>query len=164
MDVNAPPHIFPTHSRSKHAKDMSFPVGAEILSRALDGVQQHSALRCVFSGGSSHHDTGREVLYLMSVGYTKQARSHFDSGDAGARGVYDHIWEIWCHTVPNTLRSEVKQALLETGFPTMVRPWLMENAGLEGKTGSAGIILEYNRIDRKLIATIAMLIEPEKAR
>ncbi len=36
------PHIFPTRYRGKHGKSVSFPVGAEILSRALDGVPQRS--------------------------------------------------------------------------------------------------------------------------
>jgi hypothetical protein len=158
------PHIFPTASRSKHSHLVSYPVGAEILSRGLYGVPQHNELKCTFSTGSLQRDLGKELIYVMSVGYTKRARSHFDSGDAGERGVYDPRWEIWIFTVPLTYRSEIKQALVETGLPSMIKPWLMANTGIAGKTGNAGIILEYHVLDNALVPTIRSNLEPDKTK
>jgi hypothetical protein len=45
-------HIFPTTHRSRHSKFLSYPVGAELLSRALDGVPQHGAISCDFTAGN----------------------------------------------------------------------------------------------------------------
>jgi hypothetical protein len=158
------PHIFPTASRSKHSHLVSYPVGAEILSRGLDGVPQHSEFTCTFSASSLQRDLGKELIYVMSVGYTKRARSHFDGGDSAARGVYDPRWEIWIFTVPLTYRSEIKQALVETGLPSMIKPWLMANTGIAGKTGNAGIILEYHVLDNALVPTIRSNLEPDKTK
>jgi hypothetical protein len=79
--------IFPTKSRARHSKLVSYPVGAEILSRALEGVPQHGALTCTFTAGNPHRDTGKTRFRVLHVSYRKRARSHFDSADAASRGV-----------------------------------------------------------------------------
>lgn len=155
MDTGLKPHIFPTQSRTKHSKLVSFPVGAELLSRALDGVPQHAMLACVFSAGSLQRDLGKELIYVMSIGYTKHLRTHFDSSDAGTRGVFDPRWEIWVHAVPVAMRADVKKALVETGFPNIIRPWLMANGNITGKTGNYGMRIEYNTIDKVLVSRVS---------
>jgi hypothetical protein len=53
------PHIFPTSYRDKHSKTVSFPLGVELLSRALDGVPQQEALACsLFAGNIMRPDAG----------------------------------------------------------------------------------------------------------
>jgi hypothetical protein len=163
MDVESKPHIFPTQSRTKHSKLVSFPVGAELLSRALDGLPQHAQLTCIFSAGSLQRNLGRELIYLMSVGYTKHARTRFDSGDAAARGIFEPRWEIWVHTVPVAMRADVKKALVETGFPNIIRPWLMANGNITGKTGNFGMIIEYNTIDKMLVPKVQNNLLPDRA-
>ncbi len=157
-------HIFPTLSRSKHSHLVSYPIGAEIMSRSLDGVPQHDKINCTFTAGSLQRDSGRDKIYVMSFGYTKHARSHFDSGDAGARGVYDPRWEIRVFTVPATLRAEIKTNLVEKGLPDIVRPWFIANAGITGKTGNAGVILEYHVFEKVLVPTISNNLEPDKTK
>jgi hypothetical protein len=164
MEPQLPPRIFPTASRSKHSHLVSYPVGAEILSRGLDGVPQHNEVTRTFTSGSLQRDLGKELIYVTSVGYTKRARSHFDSGDAAARGVYDPRWEIWMFTVPLAYRGEIKKALVEIGLPNMIKPWLIANANIAGKTGNAGIILEYHVFDKVLVATIRNNLQPDKTK
>jgi hypothetical protein len=156
------PFIFPTKSRARHSKLVSYPVGAEILSRALDGVPQHGALTCTFTAGNPHRDAGKDRFRVLHVSYRKRARSHFDSADASSRGVFDPFWEIWIFDVQVSLRAEVKKALTETGLPLMVRPWLIENARIGGKTGEAVIILEYNAVEHALVATVRRAMAPGK--
>jgi hypothetical protein len=163
MDAELKPHIFPTQSRTKHSKLVSFPVGAELLSRALDGVPQHGMLTCIFSASSLQRDLGRELIYVMSVGYTKRARTHNDGEDAGLRGVFDPRWEIWVHTVPVAMRADVKKALVETGFPNTIRPWLMANGNITGKTGNFGMIIEYNTVDNLLVPRVQNNLLPDRA-
>jgi hypothetical protein len=61
-----------------------------------------------------------------------------------------------------SLRANIKKALTETGLPLMVRPWLMQNAGIDGQTGEAVIILEYDVADDGLVATVRSGVAPEK--
>lgn len=164
LDDMDQPHIFPTLSRSKHSHLVSYPIGAEILSRGLDGVPQHETLTCTFSSGSMQRNLGKELIYLMSTGYTKSARSHFDSADAAARGVFNPRWEIWLFIVPVMLRGEIKKALVEIGLPIMIKPWLMASANISGKTGNAGIILEYHVFDKVLVPTIRSNLQPDKTK
>jgi hypothetical protein len=164
MGNELPPHIFPTASRAKHSHLVSYPVGAEILSRALDGVPQHGSLTCTFVAGPPHGDANRELIYIMNTGYQKRARSHFDGGDAASRGVYDPRWEIWIYDVPVAKRGEIKRALIEIGLPSMIKPWLMANAGIAGKTGNSGINLQYHVFDKVLVPSVRSNLEPDKTK
>jgi hypothetical protein len=157
-------HIFPTVSRAKHSHLVSYPIGAEQLSRGLDGVPQHGELTCTFTAGMPHRWVDKELIHVMNAGYTKHGRSHFDSGDARDRGVYDPRWEIWVYDVPVPLRGEIKKALVEIGLPQIVKPWLMANSGIVGKTGNAGITLEYNLFDKVLVPTIRNNLQPDQLR
>jgi hypothetical protein len=160
MEEDAP-FIFRTKSRARHSKLVSYPVGAEILSRALDGAPQQAVLTCTFTAGNPHRDAGKERFRVMHVSYHKRARNHFDGADAAARGVFNPFWEIWIFDVQTALRAKVRRALTETGLPLMVLPWLIENAGLDGQTGEAVIILEYDIVEQGLVATVRRKMAPE---
>lgn len=156
------PFIFPTNSRARHSKLVSYPVGAEILSRALDGVPQDLALTCTFSAGNPHRGARSEHFRVMHVSYRKGAKSHFDGADALSCGVYDPFWEIWIFDVQVSLRAKVKQVLTEIGLPLMTRPWLKENAAIEGRTGEAVITLEYDMAKDGIVPISRTNILPEK--
>jgi hypothetical protein len=155
-------HIFPTKSRTKHAKTQSFPIGAEALSRALDGVPQHDQISCDFYAGNPNTDKDKDKIYVLSVSYTKQARSFHHSEDAGERGVFDPRWTISVYAVPSELRHNIKTALIDVGLPDFVRKWLIDNANLTGKTGGAALWLEYDRVDKCLLATRKSGLMPDK--
>jgi hypothetical protein len=118
-------HIFPTSSRSKHSKEISYPIGTEALSHALDGVPQHDRIICDFYGGRPHDD-GKPQIYVLNVRYEKQARRFSHSGSAFERGAFDPHWKISVFGVPRQLRGAIKLLLLEQGLPDLVRPWLIE--------------------------------------
>jgi hypothetical protein len=154
--------VFPTSSRAKHSKLVSYPVGAEILSRALEGVPQHPQLTCTFTAGNPHRDLGNEFFRVMHVHYRKRTRSFFDREDAASRGVFAAFWEIWIYDVLIAHRADIKKALIETGLPDMVRPWLLANANIDGKVGEAVLSLEYRTVEKILIPTARNGIQPEK--
>jgi hypothetical protein len=157
-------HIFPTRSRSKHAKTLSFHIGAEALSRALDGVPQHAVITCDFYAGNPAKERDKDKVYVMSVAYSKQARNFHHSEDAGQRGVFDPRSTISVYAVPLEWRHDIKTAMMETGLPDLIKPWLVENEGWTGKTGGAAIWLEYDLVEKRLLATYKSALMPEKAR
>jgi hypothetical protein len=141
------PHIFPTLNRTKHGKSVSFPVGAEVLSRALDGVPQHAMLGCHFTVGDMERRAVHASEHVLHVVYSQQVRSHHHSKDAGERGVFDPKWSISVFAVPSTLRHQVKTLLVKECLPNVVRPWLMANGGITGRSGSQGLMIMYDTIN-----------------
>jgi hypothetical protein len=140
------PHIFPTRDRPKHSKLMAYPIGAEALSRALDGVPQHRELSCGFWAGNPHHEQHkRALLYFMAVTYEKVARSFHHSQTSAERGVFDPRWEIQVYAVPVETRAAIKRLLVDDVLPNIVHPWLTQKAALTGRTGGAALILYYDR-------------------
>jgi hypothetical protein len=157
------PHIFPTTHRDKHGKVVSFPAGAELLSRALDGVPQHEALTCSFFAGNIQQDPGRRVFHVMHVTYRKQARSFHHAQSAGESGVFDPKWSITVFAVPSTLRHEIKMALVDQMLPDVVRPWLMEKADVTGRTGDCALVLEYDADGKAMRQSKREALQPERA-
>ncbi len=163
-------HIFPTSSRSKHSKEVSYPIGAEGLSHALEGVPQHDwakptlreRITCDFYGGRPHDD-GKPQIYVLNARYEKQARRFSDSGSALERGVFDPHWKISVFGVPRQLRGEIKLLLIEQGLPNIVRPWLISKSHLTGQTGGSALWLEYVRADKNFTTTLREEIAPDRS-
>jgi hypothetical protein len=157
------PYVFPTLSRAKHSHLVSYPIGAEALTRALDGVPQHAALTCSFYAGNTHQHLDKPRQLALSAAYNKRARSFYDGQDADARGVFLPRWSITVFTIPRTLRHAVKTSLLADGLPRLLRPWLVGNAGFTGKTGSSAINLDYDVATAAWVTTVRHEIQPERA-
>jgi hypothetical protein len=155
-------HIFPTSSRSKHSKEVSYPIGAEALSHGLEGVPQHDRIVCDFYGGGQH-DHGKPQLYVLNVRYEKQERRFSHSGSAFERGVFDPHWKISVFAVPRQLRGAIKLLLLEQGLLDLVRPWPIEKNHLTGQTGGSALWLEYVRADKVFVTTTREDIAPERS-
>lgn len=165
MEVEEPkPFVFPTASRSKHSKLVSYPVGAEVLSRALDGVPQHRAITCSFVAGNPHQTITQEQTRVLDIRYRRRDRSFHDGENADALGVFSAKWEIWVYDVPVALRHEIKTLLTEDALPNAARNWLIKQAALDGKFGNAAICFDYNKIDKILVVSEGQVIAPEKIR
>lgn len=156
-------HIFPTTYRDKHSKAVSFPLGAEVLSRAFDGVPQHEALTCSFYAGDVQRHPGKPLLHVVHVMYRKQARSFHHAQDADERGVFDPKWFITVFAVPAALRNEIKIALIDHALPDVVRPWLVEKAGVTGRPGECALTLEYDTDEKLMRAATREALQPERA-
>ncbi len=156
-------HIFPTSSRAKHSKEVSYPIGAEALSRTLDRVPQHELITCDFYAGYPQHDHGKPQINVLNIRYQKQARSFHHGQSAEVYGVFNPRWEISIFAVPRQLRGEIKLLLLEQGLPEIIRPWLIEKSHLTGRTGGSALWLEYVRADKGFKSTIREDIDPERS-
>jgi hypothetical protein len=156
------PHIFPTKDRMKHSHLVSYPLGAEVLSRTLDGVPQHGELKCSFYCGNTHQHLGKPVQLALSVGYSKRDRSFSDGPKSEERGVYAPVWHIIVYAVPKTIRHAVKTSLVTEGLPFIVRPWLIENAVLMGQSGSSAMNLSYDTVTDTLVKVEKLAILPER--
>jgi hypothetical protein len=156
-------HIFPTLHREKHSHLVSYPMGAEALSRVLDGLPQHQMLACNFFAGNTHQHLDKPRQLVLSASYHRRERSFNDGQNAEARGVFLPRWSITVFAVPRPLRNAIKTALLSDGLPNILRPWLAENAGLTGKVGGCAINLEYDVAADTLVATARKSIQPDRA-
>jgi hypothetical protein len=140
-------HIFPTSARMKHSKELSYPIGAEALSRPLNGVPQQDLITCNFRTGYPQYDDGKPQFHVLQVAYEKRARNFHDGKFALERGVFDPRWKIYVFTVPRYLRGKIKLLLLEQALPDVIRPWLIEKNHLTGQVGGSALGLEYVRAD-----------------
>jgi hypothetical protein len=156
-------HIFPTSYRIKHSKEVSYPIGAEALSRQLAGVPQHDLITCHFLAGYPQYDVGKPQFYVLNVVYEKQARKFHDSKSALERGVFDPRWYISVFAVPRHLRGAIKLLLIEQAVPDVVRPWLIEKSHLTGRTGGSVLWLEYVRADHVFKSTTREDLAPERS-
>jgi hypothetical protein len=160
----AKPFIFPTITRSKHSKFVSYPVGAEILSRILDGVPQHNAITCSFVAGNPQRTLSEEKTRVLDIRYRRRDRSFHDGENADALGVFQPRWEIWVYDVPVAMRHEVKTLLVEDALPNAARNWLIKQASIDGKFGNAAICFDYSKIDKVLFVSEGQDIAPVKIR
>jgi hypothetical protein len=158
------PRVFPTLDRAKHSKLLAYPIGAEALSRGLEGVPQYALLTCEFFAGNPNHEANRCArLYVMAVSYARRERSHFDGPSAAERGVFDPRWKIYIHAVPVDTRAEIKRLLTEDALPNIVRPWLEANAALTGRTGGTALLLHYDREKGVMTSEARAGIQPERS-
>jgi hypothetical protein len=155
--------IFPTKYRSKHSKEVSYPIGSEALSHALNGVPQQNLITCNFTAGSPQYDDGRPQFHVLHVTYQKQAQNFHHSKSSWERGVFDPHWQIYIFAIPRQLRGAIKLLLLEQALPDVVRPWLIEKSHLTGQTGGSALAIEYVRADKVFVYTKREDIAPEKS-
>lgn len=154
-------HIFPTLHRDKHSKLVAFPVGAEVLSRLLEGVPQHALMTCSFYAGNPQRNQGKPIIQVLHLMYRKQGRSFFDSRTAGERGVFDPRWSVTVFSVPQHLRHEIRTALIDTELEETVRPWLLEHHHLTGKTGEYALVLEYDTLNKTFLRSTRGSVLPD---
>jgi hypothetical protein len=156
-------NIFPTLSRAKHSYLVSYPIGSEALSRALDGVPQHGMLACDFYAGNAHQHLDEPLQLVLSVLYRKHPGSFHFGRDAASRGVFDPRWTISIFAIGREVRHVVKTRLLAEGLPNLVRPWLLDTAGVTGTSGECGLTLHYNIAEQVLVPRISSALLPERS-
>lgn len=162
--VPPPPaqHVFPTRHRDKHGKSVSFPIGAEKLSRALDGVPQHAGLGCRFFVGDIERRKMRETEHVLHVVYSRQLPTQHFAMSAAESGVFDPHWSITVFAVPTGIRHQVK-TLLESALRERVKPWLIEHAGIENRPGQCALTIEFDTVNGALVFETTNTLLPERA-
>lgn len=159
---DAAPHIFPTLHRDKHGKTVSFPLGAEVLSRTLDGVPQHAMIGCHFIVADMERRPVKPQEHVLHIVYRKQMRQHHHAKDTDEDGVLDPHWSLSVFAVPSTLRHQVKELLVKDCIPNVVLPWLLANADISGRTGQRALAILFDTVNGLLLHETSDNLLPDR--
>lgn len=139
-------NLIPTVCRQKLSRELSYPLGAELLSEALAGMPQYTDLCIEFYG--QWNGTPAQVRRLAREGQPLAVlkASYIDF----TRLTGEERWKLQVYPVPREYKSRAKQALLEHALP-QVRNWLacFKDRGLRrrgSKHCSVDIDLKHCRV------------------
>lgn len=161
--ISPQPDIFPTRHRDKHGKLVSFPVGAELLSRILEGVPQHALIGCHFYVGDVERRAVRPLEHVLHAVYSRQSPNVFTAKSAADNGVFDPKWSITVFAVPSTMRHPVKLLLINEALPNIVRPWFLAQGGITGRRGKSELIIEFDTAEGVLKHTVRDELLPDRS-
>jgi hypothetical protein len=158
-------HVFPTLHKDKHSKLVAFPLGAEKLSRLLEGVPQHANLTCSFYAGNPHRDRIglKGIISVLQVMYRQQSKSLYHSKESSERGAFDPKWSIIVFSVPQEFRHEIKIALIESELERTVRPWLLEQFVFHGRPGECILYLRYDSTHKVFLSSMQGMVLADQA-
>jgi hypothetical protein len=137
------PLIIPTRYKAKIGKELSYPLGAEVLSRALAGLPMFAHLSIWFGSGSS---TPRKICTetqnrVVSVAYSCTRSFTMSFGPS---------WTIRVTAVPRETRAQIKEMLLESGLE-QIRTWLEKKANVWGSDGHVQLDVNWNSSTHQLV-------------
>jgi hypothetical protein len=118
--------VIRTASRFRVPKTLSYPIGAEALSTALESVPLPNELSVCFyfdgRGNAIFEAAHRgEALSLLEATYTP-ARADI----IGAHATGSPEWRLWVKPVPSAHRSSSRRSLIDTGLGRVGR-WLSQS-------------------------------------
>jgi hypothetical protein len=122
-------HIIPTRSKSKIAHTLSWPVGAEEISRALAPATQLTEMVLHFREGFREEERRRAGIYRV-IGVSYVANPLRLNSDPLEEIPLFNRWEIIVGPVPRALRHKVHELVLSSALPR-IRDWLNERSKLE---------------------------------
>jgi hypothetical protein len=124
--------LIPTSFRAKIPRGLSYPVGSEVVSRALADVPQYSRLTLTFWAKpfSSSSQFRAELVAGKPMDVFVASYRHVPPGLSGSRGMiesgwYDEQWGLTVYPVASERRQDARRLLLEGGLVS-VRRWLSE--------------------------------------
>ena len=122
--------IFPTRFKGKISADLSYPVGAELISSELANMPQAGHIDITFRRKYQRLKTRGEPYPIFAVSYV------------GARADRS-AWGIEVGPVSRILKPKVREALTHECFP-IIRRWLGKYAGVDSRYGthSLSVILD----------------------
>jgi hypothetical protein len=126
-----------TSYKPKIGRESSFAIGVRDLSLALSGVPQDDLLQLLFGRASSTPD-GRPVV--LSTGYHRLDHS-IGPG-----------WSLQVHTVPRSMKAQIRTTLIEDAIPRLLKPWLIARADLTGRYGEDVLDLIFAPADGTITA------------
>jgi len=106
------------------SKDLSYPVGAEIVSKLLAGVPQYELLNIYFAGYVTAATLRRRIARGEPVGIFEASYYHARPAlnrPRSFRGL--ETWELRVHPIPRERKFETRRLLVEDGLQR-VRSWL----------------------------------------
>ena len=116
--------LIPTQKRMPIAKDLSYPVGAEIISRLLEGVPQYEVLKIYFVAYETAATIGRRITNGKPVVIFEARYYHHRPSLNRARSFREfEEWELRVQPVPRENKFEARLMLVDEGLQR-IRLWL----------------------------------------
>ena len=135
---------------------MSYPIGAESISKALVGVPQFEKLviwytTTNFAFASDFQAARKQNLpyKIFEVSMIHPLKDLSSSKQFIEEGFYDENWEINVYPVPKELRSVAKLLLLKEVLPK-TKEWLQEPRTEIWKTGRKHFQALFNEIENEI--------------
>ncbi len=118
-------YVIPTRYKARLFGNLSYPVGAEILSEGLQEVPQISGLSLSFTLPSLLHPTEMNSPYRILVAeYNSHPVVLSSNKKFMEDGWYDENWGLTVFAVKRQVKPLVKKFLVHDGLPR-VKKWLM---------------------------------------
>jgi hypothetical protein len=148
--------VIPTMSKAKISRDLSYPIGAEAISRAVEEVPQLPLLRLQFYHSSDLHLRWGRYEFLR-VEYLNDATP---LDEYPVSRLFDrppqYQWEIVVQPVPRVHRHRIKTYIAESAL-NEVRGWLMQRVDYV-QSGSEVLAFFYDeKLDEFQVRRVARL-------
>ena len=141
--------IIPTGYKAKLPNTLSYPLGAQAISEALEGVSQIGVLVVDF-WFSNRSRKDWELLIppqpcrVLSVSYWHAAVNPYRYRNVDIEaGCFEPSWRIRVEPVPRPLRHTVQTKLLTEALPAMKR-WLIASQDAGRRTGGHNLVFLFD--------------------
>ncbi len=143
--------MIPTWYRANLPKTLSYPLGAKVISEALEGVPQTGSLvvEFYFWNKKRRSLSGVPQPYrVLSVSYWHDGFSPLHR-KVLVSGRSDPGWIITVEPAPRSLRHAIQSKLLTEALPRIKR-WLVASQGAGGRTGGHNIVFRFDELANEL--------------
>jgi hypothetical protein len=122
--------VIPTVSKAKISRDLSYPIGAEAISKVLQCAHQFSLLRLQFHFWSDN-DLRRGKYEFLRVEYLKNVHpvEQYPISRLYQRPP-QYQWEIVVQPVPRSKKHQIRTYILDSALDEIKR-WLRERGHLD---------------------------------
>src|SRR5262245_24073336 len=152
--------LIPTRHRDRLPMDLSYPIGAEVLSEAFRGVPQYGMLSLFFTtwrqpgtaAAATKASRGAGRQHVLCANYRHLRPGHGSSGALIRSGFYEPDWSLSVYAVPRQCRSLVRALLIRDGMP-LLRAWLTEPRTETWLIGQRWLLVEFSQADGTLRAS-----------
>jgi hypothetical protein len=155
--------IIPTLSKSKISHLLSYPTGAERISKALASVPQLSQLKLHFiaamaDGLRDVRIDGKQGYEFLRVEYLDQAAPDYEYPirHFWPPRPLQYQWEIVVQPVPRQDRHKVKTYIAEAALPK-VSGWLTERSNLSNRGAAILAFFYENETETFLVRNVDQL-------
>jgi hypothetical protein len=153
--------VIPTEWKSKLPQTLSYPLGAEMLSKAFAGVPQFDKLKVRFWFYSQARPETLERYSVLEIDYRRPAKSvHTQPESLGEDGLPKLAWSITVRPVPRIHRNSIRTQLRDVALP-QARLWLEKNAGRDA-VGSLGLVFTYDEEAQMVTPAEEARLEPRR--
>ena len=147
--------LIPTSYKSKVPHDLSYPVGAESISRVLLGIPQGSEIHMSFSDSPLVFKSDTDKLHKSGLFPVINATFSNSEGNTTARAYRKEEshprppWSLDIYAIPKTQRAKIKTLLIEHGLEK-IRLWYVATRPPNWFYGRHECVVSYSVKDEAL--------------